>query len=215
MECGEWVTPGLFTRHEGKITCNLQTKCATISQCAANTVPVRIVALLRVRPDAHVRLLLMTEGLGSIVRPRPLATPPGFVAYLDGSSDAGLEGWGSAIVTGGDGIDDTDATCVTEAHGPVVTNPDHSAYLGAQAFTNNTAELTALGETLRNLIAQADTPPSGKGIIQPDSKLAATCTMGTITPPLNRKLAAEVHRLYTILSRKRPMTWRHVRGHSD
>jgi hypothetical protein len=96
----------------------------------------------------------MTEGPGSIVRPsdlqlppRPPATPPGFVTHLDGSSDAGLAGWGFAIVTGGDGIDDSDAKCVTEAHGPVVTNPDHPAYLGAQAFTNNTAELTALGET--------------------------------------------------------------------
>ena len=94
----------------------------------------RTVALLRVRPNAHVRLLLITEGPGSIVRlsalqvpPRPPATPPGFVAYLDGSSDAGLAGWGFAIVTGGDGINDTDATYVTEAHGPVVTDPDYPA----------------------------------------------------------------------------------------
>ena len=54
-------------------------------------VPVRTVTLLRVRPDAYVRLLLITKGPGSIVRPsdmqiptRPHATPPGFVAYLDG-----------------------------------------------------------------------------------------------------------------------------------
>ncbi len=155
----------------------------------------------------------MTEGPGSRVRPSvlqvppwSLATPPGFVAYLDGSSDAGLAGWGSAIVTGGDGIDDTDATCITEAHGPVVTIPDHPAYLGAKAFTNITAELTALGETLRNLLAQADTLPSGRGIIRPDSELAAPCAMGTITPARNRELAAKVYRLYTILSKKRPIT---------
>ena len=96
----------------------------------------------------------MSEGPGSIVRPsdlqvppRPHVTPPGFIAYLDGSSDAGLAGWGFfAIVVGGDEIDEIDATCFIEAHGPVVTNPDHPAYLGAQAFTNNTSELTALGE---------------------------------------------------------------------
>ena len=133
-----------------------------------------------VQPDVHLRLLLMTEGPGSIVRlsdlqvpPRPPATPPGFVAYLGGSSDEGLAWWGFAIVRGGDGIDDTDATCATEAHGPVVTNPDHPAYLGVQAFTNNTAEFTALGETLRNLIAQTDTLPSGRGIILPNSELAS------------------------------------------
>ena len=84
----------------------------------------------------------------------------------------------------------------------MVTNPDHTACLGAQAFTNNNAELTALGETLRNLIAQADTLRSGRGIIQPDSELAAACAMGTITPARNRELAAEVHCLYTILSKK-------------
>ena len=77
-------------------------------------------------------------------------------------------------------------------------------YLVAQAFTNNTAELTALGETLRNVIAQADTLPSGRGIIRPDSELTAACAMGTITPACNRKLAAEIHRLYTILSKKKP-----------
>ena len=97
----------------------------------------------------------------------------------------------------------------------MVANPDHPAYLGAQASTNNTAELTALGETLRNLIAQADALPIGRGIIRPDSELAAAYAMGTITPARNRELASEVHRLYTILSKKSPITWRHVRGHSD
>ncbi len=89
----------------------------------------------------------------------------------------------------------------------MVTNADHSAYLGAQAFTNNnTAKLTALGETLHNLIAQADILPSGRGIIQPDSELAAACAMSTITPARNREIAAEVYHLYTILSKKRPVT---------
>ena len=84
----------------------------------------------------------------------------------------------------------------------MVTNPNHPAYLGAQAFTNNTAELTVLGETLRNrnLIAQADKLPSGRDTIRPDSELAAACAMGTITPAPNRELESEVHRLYTIHS---------------
>ena len=151
LHCGANETHlALATRIGSRVVERFRTHYAGISQCAAKTVPVRTVALLRVRPDAHVRLPLMTEGPGSIVRtsdlqvpPRPPATPPGFVAYLDSSSDAGLAAWGFAIATGGDSIDNTDATCATEAHGPVVTNPDHPAYLGAQAFTNNTAELTA------------------------------------------------------------------------
>ena len=93
--------------------------------------------------------------------------------------------------------------------------PINPAYLGAQAFTNNTAELNALGGTLRNLIAQADTLPSGRGIIRPDSELGAACVMCTITLARNRELAAEVHRLYTILSKKCPIMWQYMRGHSD
>ncbi len=68
------------------------------------------------------------------------------------------------------------------------------------------AELNALGETLRNLIAQADTLLSSLGIIRPDSELTATSAMGTMTPARKKKLAAEVHRLYTVLSTKRPIT---------
>jgi hypothetical protein len=44
----------------------------------------------------------------------------------------------------------------------------------------------------------------GRGIIQPESELAAACAVGAITPARSRKLAAEVHRLFTILSKKRP-----------
>ena len=98
-----------------------------------------------------------------------------FSAYIDGSSDAGLVGWGFAIVTGGDGNDDTDATCVTEMHGPVVTNPDDTAYLGAQTFTNNTAELTALGKTPRNFIAQADT-------LYPAAEVSSDRTANSLPP---------------------------------
>ena len=49
----EWVTPGLFTRHEGKIIRNLPSTFAGISRCTANTFPVRTVALLRVRGCTH------------------------------------------------------------------------------------------------------------------------------------------------------------------
>ncbi len=150
-----------------------QTTVAGISHCAAVTVPVRTVAFLRVRPNAHVHLLLMAEGPGSIVRPsdlqvppRPPSTPPGFVAYLDGSSDVGLVGCGFAIVTGGNGINDTNATCVNEAHTARWSPTPITRHISVpMPSLKNTAELTALGETLRNLIAQADTLTSGRGII--------------------------------------------------
>ena len=86
----------------------------------------------------------------------------------------------------------------------MVTNPYHPAYLGAHAFTNNTAELTALSKTLCNLITQADTLPSGRGIIRHNSELAAACAMCIVTPARNRELVAEVHRLYTILCKNAP-----------
>ena len=66
------------------------------------------------------------------------------------------------------------------------------------SLTTPRKELEALGETLRNLIAQAYTLHNGRGTIRPDSELAASCAMGIITSALNRELAAEVHRLYNI-----------------
>ena len=83
----------------------------------------------------------MAEGPSIVVRPsnlhippRPPAAPrPGFVIYLDGSSDAGLAatgGWGFAIITctGGDGIDDTDAKCVIEDHVPRLSPTPNTKY---------------------------------------------------------------------------------------
>ena len=88
------------------------------------------------------------------VPPRKTATPPGFVAYLDGSLDGKLAGWSFAIITGRDGIDDLDTTCGIEVHGPVVTNPDHPAYLGAQAFTTDTTPRNSLNSVKHYAISQ-------------------------------------------------------------
>ncbi len=56
---------------------------------------------------------------------------------------------------------------------------------------------------------------SGRGIIRLDSELAAACAMGTITGPQQSTRIQSPPPLYTTLSTKRPMTWRHMRGQSD
>ena len=63
--------------------------------------------------------------------------------YTDGSGSKGRctsstpAGWGWCLRKGDDWID---------ACGPVVTSPDHTAYLGANVGSNNTGELTAIAE---------------------------------------------------------------------
>jgi hypothetical protein len=92
-------------------------------------------------------------------------------------------------------------------------SPRHTALWSPTPITQPISEprpsLTPLRNSLHSakhyatsyLIAEADTLPSGRGIIRPDSELAAGFAMGTITPARNQELAAKVHHLYTILSK--------------
>ena len=86
---------------------------------------------------------------------RPINPNPTFTlcAYADGSKRTSLAtaGWGVAIVqrdtsTERDHVDL--GTLVTELFGPVITSKKSNLFLGASAQTNNTGELTAIGETL-------------------------------------------------------------------
>ena len=57
-------------------------------------------------------------------------------------------GWGWVAVEGGDGIDDTTATCIARACGPVHLDPTSEGYVGADKLSNNTAEGQGLVEAL-------------------------------------------------------------------
>ena len=143
----EWLASGVCSS-EGETL-------ESIRGVAANGCAVSTVALLCVAPQGEggacrVKLRLMVEAPGVVLRPQQQLAeqaqrrPPDWVAYTDGSEDLGKAGWAYTVLIGGDAIGDRGASLASEGYGPVVTSAAHPAYLGARRHTNNTAELTAL-----------------------------------------------------------------------
>ena len=73
------------------------------------------------------------------------------------------------VVTGGDGESDTNARALVKGCGQVQTNPASPAYIGAAGHTNNTGELSALGEALRWLTTEDSNKQRGV-LLRPDSE---------------------------------------------
>ena len=90
----------------------------------------------------------LKTALGQLTFDAPLP-PPDHTAkaefFTDGSGSRGRcsastpAGWGWAMSVGTEWVD---------AKGPVITQPDHTAYLGANVGSNNTGELTAIAEAI-------------------------------------------------------------------
>ena len=218
----EWLASGFFSS-EGE--CELPETLESVRGVAANGCAVSTVALLCVAPQGEggtcrVKLRLMVEAPGVVLRPQQQLTeraqrrPPDWVAYTDGSEDLGKAGWAYAVLIGGDAIGDEGASLTSEGYGPVVTSAAHPAYLGARKHTNNTAELTALAELLRALLSSSPQRAGSRGIVRTDSEYAAACMMGRVTPKTNRQLAERLRSLWQRLRAKHTVTWRHVAGHS-
>ena len=92
------------------------------------------------------------------------------------------------------------------------------AYIGATSHTNNTGELSALGEAIRWLLEE-DPDKSRSIVLRPDSEYAmgVLVAIGDNTPSANKKLAEWVVKMYGASKRQRrgKVKWLHVSGHSD
>ncbi|CAM9484799.1 unnamed protein product, partial [Ectocarpus fasciculatus] len=147
-------------------------------------------------------------------------------------------GWGVAGVLGS-GPNDEDALSaenpLVEMCGPVVIDPSHSDYIGATLGSNNTAELTAIGEALIWLAhhcreIEADRTRCGFGpvVVRYDSDYAAKSVMGVYNGKKNVELIGQVRQVYAdaqaaLQSMRRScgagtanngIKFSHVKGHS-
>ena len=144
------------------------------------------------------------------------------VAYMDGAYDQSRHGgdqkagFGFVAVTGGGGSEDKEARALAICRGQVQTDPHSPAYIGAVGHTNNTGELSALGEAIRWLLEE-DPDKSRSILLRPDSEYAMGVAIGDNTPSANKKLAEWVVRMYGALKRQRKgkVRWLHVKGHSE
>ena len=98
-------------------------------------------------------------------------------------------------------------------HGPVLTADWDHRWLGAREETNNTAELTAIGEAMMWLYNEAPDDGTVPAIVRYDSQYAANLAQGIWDPKSNEELAYAVRELVIKVTKKRAIEWRHVYGH--
>ena len=87
-------------------------------------------------------------------------------------------GWGFVVVSGGDGIGDEDATSLDERFGPIVLEASSPEYLGARVTSNNTAELSAIGQALKYVLDKYASSEFPHVVIRYDSEYAAKSVLG-------------------------------------
>jgi ribonuclease HI len=119
------------------------------------------------------------------------------------------------------GRDDNESVkLVAELYGPVSTSPSHPLYLGAEYQSNNTAELTAIGEAFLYLSKMIDRNPDGKlppVTIFYDSEYAAKSVRGIFNGKKNKKLIKRIREIYQHEATRRGgrITWTWVKGHGN
>ena len=130
--------------------------------------------------------------------------------YTDGSGTRGRctaaspAGWGWCTErTGEDGELEW-----IDASGPVITDPDHTAFLGARVGSNNTAELSAIAEALLYAHEQS----YHKIIIRSDSQWAINVITGKWRPKTHHNLINYIRTLLKFPRGKAKLFW--VKGHA-
>ena len=123
-------------------------------------------------------------------------------------------GWGVVVLSGGTGEADVAGAIepLAELYGPVVISPTSAFHLGAAVCSNNTGELTAIGEALLWLRDSADermfcacateaacTCRPCAMSIRYDSMYAAKSVTGEFNGEKNKPLIMSIRRLYDAL----------------
>ena len=134
-----------------------------------------------------------------------------WVLFTDGSGVEGKAGWGVAVYAN-EVAYHRDALFALS--GPVITEPRHHLFQGAVGATNNTAEVTGLIEALLWLRDEAPGPPEAPAVIWYDSDYAAGIVLRRLLPQANLALAERAVMLYGLVSGRRPVELRWVKGHS-
>eukprot|EP00959_Pyramimonas_sp_CCMP1952_P296678 6206599-Pyramimonas_sp.AAC.1 len=144
----------------------------------------------------------------------PHAAPPlGWWIATDGSGLDGEAGWG-AVIFRYEGPGSPGMVPDFVLHAPVVCRAWDHRWIGARSQTNNTAELSAIGEVMHWLLNEA---PDGGAVpvhIRYDSEYAANTARGLWEVKSNEELAETVRGLTEQVMARRQVTWEHVYGHT-
>ena len=122
-----------------------------------------------------------------------------------------VAGWGAVVFReplDADGIPDF------VIHAPVVTAEWNHLWMGARVRTNNTGELSAIGEAMMWLLHECPDDGTRPVLIRYDSEYAASMARGAWTPASNEELIRTIRGLVELVEEKRVITWEHVYSHT-
>ena len=152
------------------------------------------------------------QWMEAVMGPHP-APPQAWWVATDGSGKEDAAGWGAVIFRyEGPGTPGRIPDYVL--HAPVATQAWDHRWLGARVRTNNTAELSAIGEVCHWLLEEAPDNGTVPVHLRFDSFYAANMARGIWEPSSNEELAAAVRELVVRLEERRTITWEHVYGHT-
>lgn len=147
------------------------------------------------------------------------------VIYCDGgchgnnNSQKCPAGWGFVVLCILQGCTEENGIIVFESYGPVLLDPNHPHYLGAEVGSNNTAELSGMGESLlwlkHNWLNLLNRYKKRFSVcIRYDSEYAMNSVVGKWNGEKNRDLIDTVRLIYAEVKRLVPLDFIHVKGHS-
>lgn len=150
-----------------------------------------------------------------------------YVIYTDGACQGNTSvsrhrwpcGWAAVILKRSSSSDALDLH--DEIYGPLELEQSGDDYLGAQVTSNNTAELSAIGEALRWLQSEANDPATRiEGripvVIRFDSEYAANSVQGLYKSKKNVALITTIQQmLRDVVDRGFEISFIHVKGHSS
>ncbi|CAJ1396225.1 unnamed protein product [Effrenium voratum] len=136
--------------------------------------------------------------------------------FTDGSGGTrGVAGWGVGIYTCR--APTTQEDWVAALYGPVITLPCDPQWMGAEAHTNNTGELSAIGEACKWLLqwkARKPEAPRPSAVILYDSQYAYGVATRLFRAKENQLLATSVASLVDAVRASMSLEFEHVKGHS-
>ena len=109
-----------------------------------------------------------------------------------------------------------------ELYGPVILDQASPFHIGAAVASNNTAELSAIGEALIWLCEDVDTDVIRDGVVCMcyDSEYAHSSVVGIFNGEKNRELIMNIRGILRAAEQRlnkvgARLTWKHVKGHSN
>ena len=143
------------------------------------------------------------------------AVPDGSPWALFTGGTRGVAGWGVGIYTCR--APTTQEDWVAALYGPVITLPCDPQWMGAEAHTSNTGELSAIGEACKWLLqwkARKPEAPHPSAVILYDSQYAYGVATRLFRAKENQLLAPSVASLVDAVRASMSLEFERVKGHS-